>query len=76
MTQRDLGSASVLPTRDLTKEFAMQLIHEELARSHLRERHREAEREGRAARIVAARRWQRRAEAAARRARLAAAAVR
>lgn len=54
----------------------MSLLHEELAREHLSRLQLEAEREGRAARILAARRWQRRAAEAARRARLAAAAIR
>ncbi|MEU3335516.1 hypothetical protein ACWCQ1_44520 [Streptomyces sp. NPDC002144] len=47
----------------------MQLIPEALARAHMHERLREAERERPAARLVAARRMQRRAERASRRAR-------
>lgn len=53
----------------------MQLIHIELARAHQRERQRAAAAEVRAVRVLAARRWQRRAEYAARRARWAAAAI-
>ena len=59
-----------------TKETVMLLMHEELARGHQAQRLREAEVEGRAARLAAAKRWRRRAEEAGRRARLAAAAVR
>ena len=47
----------------------MQLIPEALARAHMHERLREAERERPAARLVAARRMQRRAERASRLAR-------
>ena len=47
----------------------MQLIPEALARAHMHERLREAERERPAARLVAARRMQRRAERASLRAR-------
>ncbi|MEU9393738.1 hypothetical protein [Streptomyces sp. NPDC048324] len=47
----------------------MQLIPEALARAHMHERLREAERERPAARLMAARRMQRRAELASRRAR-------
>jgi len=53
----------------------MLLLNEELARARMREREADAARERLAARMYAARRWQRRAERAARRARLAAAAV-
>ncbi|NEB05712.1 hypothetical protein [Streptomyces sp. SID13726] len=47
----------------------MQLIPEALARAHMHDRLHEAERERRAARLVTARRMQRRAERASRRAR-------
>jgi len=53
----------------------MYLIQEELARSQQLERRRAAEAERRAVRLVQARRWARRAEAAGRRARSAARAV-
>lgn len=49
----------------------MLLIHEELARARIRDRHEQARLEGLADRVAAARRWQRRAEAASRRARAA-----
>ncbi|MDP9240821.1 MAG: hypothetical protein M3O55_09325 [Actinomycetota bacterium] len=49
----------------------MLLIHEELARARIRDRHERARAEGFADRVAAARRWQRRAEAAARKARAA-----
>lgn len=55
---------------------AMHLIHEELARHRALEAHREAELQSRRLRLLAARRWQRRAEHASRRARLATAAIR
>ncbi|WP_445395852.1 hypothetical protein ACSMX9_20475 [Streptomyces sp. LE64] len=66
------------PTTDLSvigvearqnRNRAMQLIPEALARAHMRERLREAEEARPAARIVAARRMQRRAERASMRAR-------
>ena len=53
----------------------MSLLHEDLARARWRDAERKALLGSRAARIVAARRWQRRADAACRRARLALAAV-
>lgn len=59
-----------------SKETEMLLMHEELARGHQAQRLREAEAQGRAARVAAAKRWRRRAEEAGRRARLAALAVR
>lgn len=58
-------------TKTTTKENEMLLLHEELARSHYRELLSEARRESRVARLVAARRWARKAEAASRRARAA-----
>ncbi|MCA1823555.1 MAG: hypothetical protein LC640_04690 [Frankia sp.] len=62
-------------TNEPIRSTTMHLIHEELARSHQRERQREAAEQARAVRVRAARRWQRRAEYAARRARWAAAAI-
>ena len=62
-------------TRDF-KENAMLLIHEELARSHQAQLHREAQRLGRAQRLAAVRRWRRREAVAGHRARVAALAVR
>ncbi|WP_328343195.1 hypothetical protein [Streptomyces violaceus] len=66
-------------TQDLTPHDArdsrqnrtreMQLIPEAMARAHMHERLQEAERDRRAARLVAARRMQRKAERASRRAR-------
>lgn len=58
-------------TKATTKENAMLLLHEELARSHQARLLSQSRREARAARLVAARRWARRAEAAGRRARAA-----
>lgn len=55
------------PNRSTT----MYLIHEELARSRMQERREQAMVERRAYRLASARRWQRRAEASARRARAA-----
>jgi len=60
---------------DTTKETEMLLLHEELARSHQARRLAESRHEARVARLVAARRWARRAEAAGRRARAASLAV-
>ncbi|MDQ6649061.1 MAG: hypothetical protein M3Z02_02915 [Actinomycetota bacterium] len=54
----------------------MTVLSEQLARERVAELRREAERSALAARLVVARRWQRRAESASRRARLALAAVR
>jgi len=54
----------------------MSVLSEQLALDRIVERRREAERLALAARLVAARRWQRRVRAASRRARLALAAVR
>lgn len=63
-------------TNDLRlRSTTMSLLHEDLARARWRDAERKALLEGRAARIVAARRWQRRAQSASRRARLALAAV-
>ena len=53
----------------------MLLLNEELARARMRERESDAARRRLVARVHAARKWQRRAEHAARRARLAAAAI-
>jgi hypothetical protein len=63
-------------TNDLPRRSAtMSLLHEDLARARWRDVERQALRSGQAARLVAARKWQRRAENASRRARLALAAV-
>jgi len=53
----------------------MHLMYEDLARAQLAQRLREAEQARRGANLAAARRWQRRAESASRRARLALAVV-
>ncbi|MXM65241.1 hypothetical protein GR925_17760 [Streptomyces sp. HUCO-GS316] len=74
-TQEPVGSAledvttsgAIDSRQNRTRE--MQLIPEALARAHMRDRLREAEQERRAARLVAARRMQRRAERASLRAR-------
>lgn len=63
-TQRDPRSSTML------------LRHEDLARARMRELHSDAAASARARRVLAARRWQRRAERAALRARLAQNAVR
>jgi hypothetical protein len=47
----------------------MYLMYEDLARAHMRQRQAEAARHRQVARVLAARRWQRRAEHASRRAR-------
>ncbi len=62
-------------TKTTTKENEMLLLHEELARSHQARLLSESRREARVARLLAARRWARRAEAAGRRARAASLAV-
>ena len=67
-----VGARPLAPT---VRSSAMLLLNEELARARMREREADAARERLVARMYAARRWQRRAERAARRARLAAAAV-
>ncbi|MFE0641510.1 hypothetical protein ACFW2Y_07845 [Streptomyces sp. NPDC058877] len=60
-------SVAHLVRQNRTRE--MQLIPEALARAHMHERHREAEAERQAVRLVAARRMQRRAERVSLRAR-------
>jgi hypothetical protein len=62
-------------TKTTTKENTMLLLHEELARSHQQRLLSESRSAGRTARLIAARRWARRAEAAGRRARAAALAI-
>jgi hypothetical protein len=62
-------------TKSTTKENTMLLLHEELARSHQQRLLSESQRSGRAARLLAARRWARRAESAGRRARAASLAI-
>jgi len=54
----------------------MLLMHEDLARARMRDLHRDAVASAQARRVLAARRWQRRAERAALRARLAQNAIR
>lgn len=66
---------SAVHTKTSTKENAMLLLHEELARSHQSRLLAESQRASRAARLLAAKRWARRAEAASRRARAASLAV-
>ena len=66
---------SMTTTKTSTKENTMLLLHEELARSHQQRLLAEVRYESRAARLLAARRWARRAEAAGRRARAAALSV-
>ena len=63
------------PLAPSVRSSAMLLLNEELARARMREREADAARERLVARLSTARRWQRRAERATRRARLAAAAV-
>lgn len=60
---------------NVMRSTTMSLLHEDLARARWRDAERRALLDTRAARIIAARRWQRRAEHASRRARLALAAV-
>jgi hypothetical protein len=62
-------------TKTTSKENEMLLLHEELARSHQVRLLSESRHQARAARLLAARRWARRAEAAGRRARAASLAV-
>lgn len=62
-------------TNPSVRSSAMLLMHEELARARMSEYREEAEHYRRCARLVAARRWQRKAEQAARRARQAQSAV-
>jgi hypothetical protein len=72
------GSLPEALTNPLTSthwSIEMYLINEELARAHMSERQREAERIRRARRVVSARRAQRKAERAVLRARVAALAV-
>jgi hypothetical protein len=63
------------PSAASVRSTAMLLLNEELARARTRELEAEAARARLVVRVRAARRWQRRAESAARRARLAAAAI-
>lgn len=62
-------------TNQPIRSITLSLLHEDLARARWRDAERQALADSRAARIVVARRWQRRAEKASRRARLALAAV-
>ncbi len=66
------GPAGVQPVgTDLVvaRSRKMQLIHEELARARMHEQREQVQREMLASRLLSARRWQRKAEHAARRAR-------
>jgi hypothetical protein len=63
------------PSVATVRSLEMLLLNEDLARLRMREAEAEAAEARLAHRLVSARRWQRRAERAARRARLAAAAV-
>jgi len=67
---RDLMTAAIR-----TRSTAMNLMHQELARAQLHERHELALQARRRRALLAHRRWQRRAQRAAHRARLALAAV-
>lgn len=60
------------PVPDATKgSIEMLVVHEDLARARMRQRRAEAAAQALASRVAAARRWQRRAETATRRARAA-----
>jgi hypothetical protein len=67
---RDLMTAAIR-----TRSTAMNLMHQELARAQLHEHHDQAQQARRRRALLAHRRWQRRAERAAHRARLALASV-
>ncbi len=65
-----VSHAEIYPmTEPSVRSSAMLLMHEELARARMSELRDEAENYRRCARLLAARRWRRRAERAARRAR-------
>ncbi|MBA3252232.1 MAG: hypothetical protein H0T66_18460 [Geodermatophilaceae bacterium] len=64
------------PNNTVIRSSTMLLMHEELARARMREVHQDAVASAQARRVLAARRWQRRAERAALRARLAQNAIR
>jgi hypothetical protein len=74
---RDPGDANQASTarstkdRPLVRSIEMSLLYEQLSRAHSEQLLREAEQARRVRRLLAARRWQRRAERAALRARLA-----
>ena len=72
----DIRTAPAVRRDSVNQENAMLLLSEELARSHQAQLHEAAERESRVRRLAAAKRWQRKAQAASRRARAAAALVR
>lgn len=72
----DPGTRTAVPQTEISpmnepsvRSSAMLLMHEELARARMSELRDEAENYRRCARLLAARRWQRKAEQAARRAR-------
>jgi hypothetical protein len=68
-------SGGLRPSAPTVRSAEMLLLNENLARARMREAEAEAAQARLALRLLSARRWQRRAERAARRARLAAAAV-
>lgn len=67
-----VGTRPLAPT---VRSTAMLLLNEELARARMREREADAAQARLGARVHAVQKWQRRADRAARRARLAAAAI-
>lgn len=74
--RREPTQPAVSPTRPIVRSSTMLLMHEELARARMRDLHRDAVASTRARQLLAARRWQRRSERAALRARLAQNAIR
>lgn len=74
-TQPDGVSGRFQQATTADRSTGMYLVHEQLARERARSMREEAQRRQRANRLVIARRWQRRAERATMRARLARAAV-
>ena len=74
-TQSDAASGGSTQLTFADRSTGMYLVHTHLPRDRARSMHEEAARTQRASRLVVARRWQRRAERANMRARLARAAV-
>ena len=74
-TTDGIAAGHALTAPPLVRSSVLMLMNEELARARMREMRAEAEQARRAHRLVAARRWQRRAAAASRRARQAQMAV-
>ena len=70
------AASDTTPPDTVIRSSAMLLMHEDLARARMRDLHRDAVASAQARRVLAARRWQRRAERAALRARLAQNAIR